>query len=424
MTALIIDDRQLFEAIWVGLYCVLLSWLIVALNRYARSSRPSLRIGMPLAVAASARVGVCILVSSVPSLASTRGTDEGLFLELARRLARSGDIASAFSWNIEGAQNLGGGLHVWLMAAQMRIADVPGDFHLRLVQIALAVSGIAILSFATYDLAGDRPARIVAWVLALEPSNVFFSSLLHKEAPLLLGEALTILGCVRMFRRRDPVAAGLMASGLAIATLTRPYVAFGLALACLLVSLHASLRRLGVPGRRSPALALATVTAVITTSAVGAVVAPRPGVFFNHLQAAQNANTSDASNLRLAPVDFSTPEGLMTSAPRRMFDLLFRPYPWEIANVSQRLGVVGTLFGWFLLGTTAVLAARRPRLAVQRLPPLLYVALLLVVAYALATGNAGTGFRYRMHVLLPLAAAASVLLVNDRTKAPERKEGN
>jgi hypothetical protein len=307
------------------------------------------------------------------------------------------------------------------MAAQMRIADVPSDFHLRLVQIALAVSSIAILSLATYDLAGDRPARIVAWVLALEPSNVFFSTLLHKEAPMLLGEALAILGCVRMFQRRDPLAAGLMASGVAIATLTRPYIAFALALACVLVSFHASLRRLGVRGRRRPALALAIVVAVTMTSAVGAVVAPAPGAFLDHLQTLQNANASDASNLRLEPVDFSTPEGLMTYAPRRMFDLLFRPYPWEVANVSQRLGVVGTLFGWCLVGTTALLAARRPRLAVQRLPPLLYVALLLVVASALATGNAGTGFRYRTHVLFVLTAAASVLLVNDRM---ERKEGN
>ena len=71
-----------------------------------------------------------------------------------------------------------------------------------------------------------------------------------------------------------------------------------------------------------------------------------------------------------------------------------------------------------------MLAARRPRLAAQRLPPLVYVALLLVVASAVATGNAGTGYRYRTHILLALTAAASVLLVNDRTKASESKEGN
>ena len=160
---------------------------------------------------------------------------------------------------------------------------------------------------------------------------------------MLLGEAVVILGCVRMFQRRDPLAASLMAGGVAIAILTRPYVAVALAVACVIVSFHASLRRLDTPGRRRPALALAIVGAVILVAAVGAVVAPAPGAFLDRLQTLQNANASDASNLKLEPVDFSTPEGLVTHGPRRMFDLLVRPYPWEVANVSQRLGVVGTL---------------------------------------------------------------------------------
>ena len=61
--------------------------------------------------------------------------------------------------------------------------------------------GIVLLSAAVYELAGPRPALIAAWILALEPANIFFSSLLHKEPLMYLAEGLVAFGGAVLWKR-------------------------------------------------------------------------------------------------------------------------------------------------------------------------------------------------------------------------------
>ena len=49
---------------------------------------------------------------------------------------------------------------------------------------------------ATYDLGGQRAARLAAWCLAFEPSSIFFNTEIHKEALMELAAGL------RRLRRR------------------------------------------------------------------------------------------------------------------------------------------------------------------------------------------------------------------------------
>ena len=46
---------------------------------------------------------------------------------------------------------------------------------------ARLVTALFLLATAVYELAGPKAAGITAWVLAFEPSSIFFSSILHKE---------------------------------------------------------------------------------------------------------------------------------------------------------------------------------------------------------------------------------------------------
>jgi hypothetical protein len=151
----------------------------------------------------------------------------------------------------------------------------------------------------------------------------------------------------------------------------------------------------------------------VAAAAVGAGVAlalyPSPSNALDRLQYSQDANASDASNLRLARVDVSTPQAVAVALPRRSFDLLARPYPWQVESLSQRLGVLGSLAAWLLIALVLFLIVRRPRDALEVFP-LFYVLLGLVAAYALSTGNAGTGFRYRTHILVVLIAVLCSLL--------------
>jgi hypothetical protein len=118
-----------------------------------------------------------------------------------------------------------------------------------------------------------------------------------------------------------------------------------------------------------------------------------------NLQGSQIANATDDSNLKLEQVDFSSRGAVLRNLPRRVRDVVLRPYPWQVANTSQQLGLLGTigvlLCLWFLWG-----AIRRSRGSItERAGPLLYLAGLLLIAYSLSSGNAGTSFRYRTHVV-------------------------
>ena len=54
----------------------------------------------------------------------------------------------------------------------------------------------------------------------------------------------------------------------------------------------------------------------------------------------------------------------------------------------------------------------------RRTGPLLYPALMMMIAYSLSVGNAGTGFRYRAHLMLPAIGIASILWVASRARVP------
>ena len=67
---------------------------------------------------------------------------------------------------------------------------------------------------------------------------------------------------------------------------------------------------------------------------------------------------------------------------------------------------------WFLV----VSIARRRGEVFTRAGPLIYLGFFLLCAYALSTGNAGTGFRYRTHLV---AVAICIVVVLWRLR-PER----
>lgn len=403
---MITDDRALYDALAIAVALLAGGWVVAGLARLAGRRRPGLHIGAALGVAAAARVVTAGLFAAIPSLRGLRGPDEASFLALAGQVTENvGALGSM-------PDALIGNLHVAYMALWQFLFDSASDVPLRVAHIALSLAAIAVMAVAVADLAGVRAGVVTAWVLALEPSNVFFSGILHKEAPMLLGEALVILGAVWMYQRREPSALLPMLLGLAIAGLTRPYAGAALAVACMAICMHAALRRVGPRHERAPLIA----GAVIVIAAVAMAGAPSPRTILGVLQASQNANVTGTSNLRLEPIDYSSVGPMIKNIGRRVRAVLLQPYPWQVANESQRFGVLGSVPAWSLIAALLVLLGTRGRAAAGRLPPLLYVLVLLTLAYALSTGNAGTGFRYRTHLLVVVVATATTLAYAARSQ--------
>lgn len=136
----------------------------------------------------------------------------------------------------------------------------------------------------------------------------------------------------------------------------------------------------------------------------------------NATSAAGNG-AANGNNLALEKINYSTRGAIVANLPVRVRDVLLRPYPWQAGDVSQTLGVLGSVMAltcFYLLIRFALLDRGQVS---GRAGALLYPFFFLLIAYALSVGNAGTGFRYRTH-LVTLALAAMVVL---RTAVPERR---
>src|SRR6188472_4669167 len=176
-------DECVLIALGVGAYAL---WLLVA---GLRRSRADLRIGRTVAVAFVVRVIAAAALGAVSIGSQLRGGDENTFLSRAHDLADHSITTSA------SLDKLTSELHTFLFSLNFRILspDIP-LLMLRVEMITFSVIGLTFLAAAVYELAGARAARIAAWILALEPANVFFSSLLHKEPLMYMAEGAVAFG--------------------------------------------------------------------------------------------------------------------------------------------------------------------------------------------------------------------------------------
>ncbi|MGI8559318.1 MAG: hypothetical protein ACR2ND_13625 [Solirubrobacteraceae bacterium] len=406
----------------IALVTLLFAYGLALLVAELRRVRPDFRPGAPLAAGFALRLAALVGVSASGIGSSLRAGDETGFLGNAQQIA-SAPFSSGL-WLPGGQYNL----HVVLFALQMRLADL-GPTALRVTQVGIAMMGLLLLAAAVHDLAGPRAARLVLWLLALEPASIFFSQILHKEPLMELASGLVAFGAARFWRRVDIGALAIMASGSAVAILTRPYAGWFLASGAVLVALHASLKR--ARQNATSFVIFATILAGLVAVIPVIVQVTSHQSLQQNLQSSQNANTQIAAstntsgnangdNLALESVDYSTRGAIITNLPTRIRDLLLRPYPWQVANASERLGVFGTLAALATLFWLLRYALRRRGDIVQLTAPLLYPIGFLMIAYALSVGNAGTGFRYRSHLITLALAILVVLREHTLARAGER----
>jgi NADH:ubiquinone oxidoreductase subunit 6 (subunit J) len=366
-----------------------IAWLV----RRLRRTRPGFNIGPQLVVGIGLRWLAVAGISSTGLQDSLRGGDENVFLAWAHVLA---DDPLGHGYYPHGHYPL----HTVIFALQFKLGDF-SEGALRLTQVGLATLGVVLILAAVHDLAGARSAQLAAWVLAIEPASIFFNSALHKEPVMVFASGLVVFGGTKMWRRLDLSGIALMALGGFMAVKTRPYAGWFLISAGALVILHASLRRMDRPLRAMPLVYAVVIAGFIAAPAIVQVTSKKS---LTTLQQSQQANAEAAgtvgNNLALERVDYSSRSKVFANLPKRVLDVLIRPYPWQVSNASQQLGAVGSLFA--LTGLVLLIgAAWRRRGDVLALSgPILYPMLFLLMAYALSAGNAGTGFRYRTHIVV------------------------
>jgi hypothetical protein len=411
-----LTDHSIHSTLVSLMTIVLLGGVLAFLVNRLAGSRPGFAIGRPAAFAFAIRVVAAGLISLTPVAQTLRGGDETTFLDHATRVALT--PFGSTDWT----HVLLTELHVFVLAVQHSVFDSP-ELALRVTQVGIAVIGLVLLAAAVYELAGPKASVLAMWLLALEPASIFFSSLLHKEANLMLAIGLVALGGAKVWKRGEIRSLVPIVFGCLIAVATRHYAGWFLIAASAATVLHAGLRA----ENRAAIRSLSLVAMVVLFAAIAAPTVLRASTnesLEKNLQQSQEANSSDNSNLKLEQVDFSTRGAIVVNLPRRIPDVLLRPFPWQLGNLSQGIGLFGTMAAYLAFFFLAREALRRRGEIMTRAGPLIYLGFFLLIAYSLSAGNAGTAFRYRTQIVaLFICIVAALRRPVEQAHPAEASEG-
>jgi hypothetical protein len=394
-------DQGLRDVIVTLITILAVAYVIYLLLARLRRRRPDFAIGAPVAVAVGLRVLVAVLVAVSP-FGDLGASDELAFLREAAAVIDPGP--ATLSW-LDALTNR---LHVFVFASQEHVLGSP-DVALRVLQGGIAVAGLALMAAAVYELAGPRPAAVAAWVIAVEPSNVLFSVVLHKEPNMMLAGGLVAFGGTLLWKRGELGALVPVAIGCLVAVATRPYAGWFLIAAAAAITVHTGIRLWNRTAFRS--LVMLGLVVLLSALALPYAVRAASGEELTQLQEHQDATVAadSGSPLDLEAVDYSSPQAIALDLPQRMVDMVTRPYPWQVDNLSQRLGLLGNVAAWLILVLLVREVVLDRRRMMERAGPLIYVGAFLFVAYALSAANAGTAFRYRTHLVAVAVAVACAL---------------
>ena len=401
------------------------SFALMGLISLLSRSRPDLRVRTPLAVGFVLRLIVIGGVSLTGIGSTLRGGDEVTFLGDAHQIVPLS--WSSTQWLPTAHKSY---LQVIMFAAQIKALG-SSEGALRITQVGISLAGVLLLAAAVYDIAGPGPARLAAWLLNLEVASLFFNELLGKEALMELASGLVVFGGAKVWRHLDYKGLAIMGLGAVIAVFTREYVGWFLVAGAVAMTANAALRQLG--GRLRSIPIIYAIAAAIFLAVPVLLQASSSESLQANLQPSQNENATstkgngaqNGNNLALEQVDYSTRGAVLSNLPGRMSDVLFKPYPWQVGNTSQMLGVLGSivaLTSMFLLVRFAVIC----RGQILRAAPFIFPLFFMLIAYALSVGNAGTGFRYRTHlvtlIISTMVVLRSVALAKRATTAAHERQ--
>ena len=291
-----------------------------------RRGRPELSIGLPIVVAFGLRLISLVALPLTGIERTLRGGDELGFLASAAETASS--IFGSGAW----LDSLTGSLYEFVFATQIALFDSP-ELTLRITQLTISVLGLMLLAVAVYELAGRRAALVAMWLMALEPTNVFFSTYLHKEPNMILASGMVAFGGTMIWKYGQVRWIALITTGCLIAVATRPYAGWFLIAAGAAIMLHAGLRQGAAGGvRRFGLIAVVLLFGAIAAPTV--LEASTDESLEQNLQGSQDANAADdgrqpqprAGRLLVADGDRDQPPQAGDRRPRQALPVAAREH--------------------------------------------------------------------------------------------------
>ncbi|HEX8135987.1 MAG TPA: glycosyltransferase family 39 protein [Pyrinomonadaceae bacterium] len=273
------------------------------------------------------------------------------------------------------------------------------------VQFFNAVLGAAtvpIIYLCAYILFRNiRVSRISAYLVALYPSLILWSSQGLKDSPIIFLLAVSMLATLKLGEKLS-LKYVLILVGALFGILAMRFYIFYMLVAAIGGSFIIGMRAFSAQSLLRQFVIIISVGLGLTYIGVTKTATVQFSSFAN-LESVQRQREVQA---RLAntgfgqDVDVTTTSGALSAIPVGLTYLLFAPFPWQLVNVRQSITLPEMIVWWgafpvFVLGLWFT-----TKYKLRQVLPILVFTIMLTLAYALVQGNVGTAYRQRSQLLV------------------------
>lgn len=285
-----------------------------------------------------------------------------------------------------------------------------------------AITAVIIFLCALEVFSNIRVARLAGFAVAFYPSLVLWSSQGLKDGPIVFFLALSILATLRLGQKLSFKYLLILVISLFSILSFRFYVFYMIAMAvggAFIVGMQ-SFSQKSFARSLIVIILLGLGLTYLGVTRYASVQFERFGSLERVQRSRRDASTRAESGF--APdVDVSTTRGAITAIPVGMLNLLFAPFPWQLASLRQSITLPEMVIWWASFPMLILGLWYSIRYRLRQISPILIFTIMLTLAYSVFQGNVGTAYRQRAQLLVFYFIFVAVGYVILFEKREERK---
>ncbi len=316
-------------------------------------------------------------------------------------LARSWEYGSVFAdeWFTAGG---GGG---WGMLYVVAAIYTMTGRNMLAVQFFNAVAGAAtapiIFLCAQHIFRNARVSRISAYLVALYPSLLLWSSQGLKDGPIIFLLAISMLATLKLGEKLTIKYFVILIAAL-LGILSLRFYIFYMLIAAIGGTFIVGTRAFSAQSLLRQFVIIIGIGLAMSYLGVSRTATMQFDNYANleAVQQSRSVQSKLATTGFANDVDVTTTSGALSAIPIGLIYLLFAPFPWQLINLRQSITLPEMIVWWgaFPLSILGLWFTAKYRL--RQVLPILIFTTMLTLAYALVQGNVGTAYRQRSQLLI------------------------
>jgi len=329
------------------------------------------------------------------------GGDANTYDNLGYQLLSTWQGNKIYLANIEIFSAGGGWGMLYIVAAVYSIVG-RNPLAVQFVNAIIGVATVPLVYLCAHQMFRNRRvARIAALFVTFYPSLVLWSAQGLKDAPIVLLLVLTMYATLRLGEKLNVKFFLVLILSL-FGVLSLRFYIFYMVVGAVAGALTIGMRRTNVQSLTQQAVLLMGIGLAMTYFGVLSTASVQLERFgsLESIQQSRSDMARTATSGFGKDVDVSTTTGALKAIPLGMVNLLFAPFPWQLANLRQSITLPEMIVWWasFPLLVLGLWFTIKHQLR-QALPILLFT-MMLTLSYSVFQGNVGTAYRQRSQLLV------------------------